>query len=605
MNSSTPLNLETLLQTPTVDSEHGFDISPDGKTVAFSWNKSGQWEIYLLQLNELIPPRQITFGPGGKFSPKYSPDGTCLLYLLDLDGGEAFDIYRYDHRTGLHQNLTPNTTDSIQPVVSWSPDGSQIAFQSDRDEIFDTYIMPAEGGPARLVFQCGEPNEGVFWSPDGAYLAVITLSDGQNHAAYLVPSTGGLAQAIMDDTQKLNIPYLCWSPDGAQIAFSVELIETYKIGIYFLANQELSWISTHDKEIASPDWAPDGKHLVFILSQGPDTWLAVQEIGQNTPQLVQVASGVHYNPAFTPDSLRVIFIFDNYEHPGDLWEFSILSREFRQLTQSLPEDLLSANFTRPEHIWYPGLDDAPVPALLFKPNDTGEQLPPGVIVMHGGPTWLFQQLWYPLFQHMASRGWVVLCPNYRGSSGYGQAWQLANRFDLGTGDTRDIVAGAQYLINSGLVNPGMIAVTGRSYGGYLTMTCLTQYPERFIGGSAIVPFLNWFTSHDRIRKDLQYWDIENMGDPVENYNRWYEASPYFYLERIQRPVQLICGEHDPRCPASDSIEAHDQMLALGKNVDFILYQDEGHIFLKIENVIDHELRRVAFLAKLFDSNSAQ
>jgi dipeptidyl aminopeptidase/acylaminoacyl peptidase len=249
------------------------------------------------------------------------------------------------------------------------------------------------------------------------------------------------------------------------------------------------------------------------------------------------------------------------------------------------------------------MDDALVPALLFKPNDTGEQLPPGVIVMHGGPTWLFQQLWYPLFQHMASRGWVVLCPNYRGSSGYGQAWQLANRFDLGTGDTRDIVAGAQYLINSGLVNPGMIAVTGRSYGGYLTMTCLTQYPERFIGGSAIVPFLNWFASHDRIRKDLQYWDIENMGDPVENYNRWYEASPYFYLERIQSPVQLICGANDPRCPASDSIEAHDQMLALGKNVDFILYQDEGHIFLKIENVIDHELRRVAFLAKLFESNS--
>ena len=601
MNYVNPIDLETLLRTPTVDSEHGFDISPDCETVAFSWNKSGQWEIYLLKLHEIIPPKQITNGPGGKFAPKYSPDGSVLLYLLDLDGGESFDIYRCDLQTGLHRNLTPNTPESIQPGVSWSPDGAQIAFQSDRNNIYDTYILPADGGQARLAFQCGEPNEGVFWSPGGTHLAVITLSHGQDLAAYLVPLNGEPAQIISDGAQNLNIQHVCWSPDGKQIAFSVKLADSNKIGIYTLANKEIFWFSAHNNEVESLDWSQDGEHIAYILSKGADTWLAVQEIGRDRPHLVQVASGVHYTPVFTPDSQHLIFIFDNFEHPSDLWELTLSGGGLRQLTQSLPPELLEANFIRPEHIWYPGLDDVNVPALLFKPNNSSDQLPPGIIVMHGGPTWLFQQLWYPIFQHMASRGWVVLCPNYRGSTGYGQTWQTANRFDLGGGDTRDIVAGAEYLISTGLVNPKMIAVTGRSYGGYLTMTCLTQYPEYFIGGSAIVPFLNWFASHDRIREDLQHWDIENMGDPVENYQRWFDASPYFYLDRIQNPVQLICGANDPRCPANDSIEARDRLLSLGKIVDFILYQDEGHIFLKIENVVDHELRRIAFLAALFKS----
>jgi dipeptidyl aminopeptidase/acylaminoacyl peptidase len=96
---------------------------------------------------------------------------------------------------------------------------------------------------------------------------------------------------------------------------------------------------------------------------------------------------------------------------------------------------------------------------------------------------------------------------------------------------------------------------------------------------------------------LQHWDIENFGHPEENRELWRERSPYFYLERVQAPVQLICGENDPRCPASESIAAHERLLDLDKHVDFRLYEGEGHSFLKIENLIDAELRRVEFLAK--------
>ncbi len=221
-------------------------------------------------------------------------------------------------------------------------------------------------------------------------------------------------------------------------------------------------------------------------------------------------------------------------------------------------------------------------------------------MIHGGPEWLFQYLWYPIMAHMASRGWVVLAPNYRGSTGYGREWQLANRFEMGHGDTMDVAAGADYLVREGLADPSRIAVTGRSHGGFLTMSCLTEHPERWRAGSAVVPFLNWFTSNAASRADLQHWDIENMGDPVENAALWRERSPFFKLDRITAPVQLICGANDPRCPASESIAARDELVNLGRQVDFLLYPDEGHTFLKIENIVEHELRRVAFLAQALE-----
>ncbi len=256
----------------------------------------------------------------------------------------------------------------------------------------------------------------------------------------------------------------------------------------------------------------------------------------------------------------------------------------------------------PEEITYPGLDGTPIPALLFKSAVAGEATP-AVIVIHGGPGWHYQMEWYPFMMHLASRGWTVLAPNYRGSTGYGREWQLVNRFDLGGIDTDDVVAGAHYLLDHGLADPRRIAVTGRSHGGYLTMSCLTRYPDLWCAGSAVVPFLNWFTAHENSREDLQHWDLQNFGNPKDNYDLWYERSPFFFLDRVQAPVQLICGENDPRCPASESTQARDKLLEFGKEVDFHLYLGEGHAFLKTENVVDAEVRRVNFLAKALEYKS--
>ena len=166
------IDIERLLRVPFVDSEGDFDISPDGNFLAFAWNITGRWEIYELDLNAPGGSRLVSVGPGGKFAPRYSPDGSHLAYVVDFDGGENFHIFVRNHHTEssdslpgeLPIDLTPNINFAIQPSYCWSPDGTQIAFLADQSGCFDTYIMPASGGEARLVFTNGFPAASVTWS---------------------------------------------------------------------------------------------------------------------------------------------------------------------------------------------------------------------------------------------------------------------------------------------------------------------------------------------------------------------------------------------------------------------------------------------------------
>ena len=587
------LPLAALLSLPLVDSEYPFDISPDGRWLAYAANPGGRWALYELALGDAHPiPRPLAPGADGSFAPRYSPDGGRLAWGRDTSGGETFHLMLLERAGGTLTDLTPNIPFSLQPNFCWSPDSAHLALLADRDGCFDAFTMPAAGGPLNKVLATGHPCWAVEWSPDGRWLAVEALAKGLERHIWLVPLAGGEPFALGGG---LNAWYPTWSPDGKWLAFCSDEAGPWRIGLLALAGGAVEWLPGGEGEYAHPAWSPDGSLIAATIGLGTRTALSVVHL-ESSAETRRDLPGVHALPHFSPDGESLYFVFDSAAAPPGLWRMDIASEQAELLTEPLPSDL-SAALRPPETIHYPGLDGAPVPALLFRPPQTPA---PGLVVIHGGPDWHFENWWYPFWAHLASRGWAILAPNYRGSTGYGRDWQAASRFDFGGVDTDDCAAGAHYLARQGLADPRRIAVTGRSHGGFLTMSCLTRYPELWAAGSAVVPFLNWFTSHERSRGDLQDWNIENMGDPVVNAERWRAASPYFFLEQVRAPVQLICGGRDPRCPAEDSLAARDRLLALGKPVELKLYPDEGHSFLKQENQIDSELRRVEFLARALE-----
>ncbi len=600
------IDLRTLLKVPCVEAEMGFDISPDGLRLVYSWNPKGNYEIYEILLNDEVDyqkgknqkPRLVSYGPGAKFHPRYSPDGHTLAYLVDFDGSENFHILLYNFESSRQKDLTKDVSGALQTSFAWSPDSKRVAFISDRSGLFCVYVISVADGNVHLVLDAGFPAWKVRWSPDSHWMAVTVEASGIDYGTYIVPAQGGAAERISDKDGPIDAGQAEWSPDSLRLAFSSDTHGYNNIGIYSIATHQIAWLTEGNGEKQFPAWSPDGKALAYILNRGTISWLMVHKPGMS-PKMFQIESGVHTIPHFTPDGGFIIFGFDNPYHPVDLWSLSLEKGKSTQLTYSLPEELAKSSFTMPEEVTYRGMDGTPIPALLFMPQL--QKVGPAVVLVHGGPDWFFEMTWYPLMIQMASRGWTVLVPNYRGSTGYGRAWQEASRFDFGGVDTDDVAAGAFYLNREGLADPKRIAITGRSHGGYLTASCLTRYPDLWAAGSAVVPFLNWFTNHNEIRPDFQHWDIENFGDPVENHDLWLERSPAFFLERVRAPLQLICGRHDARCPISDSIAAQIELKKMGKEVELVIYEDEGHAFLKMENILDSELRRMEFLAKYLEA----
>lgn len=642
--------LAALLSLPWVDGEGGFSLSPDGRQIAFAWNPGGRWEIYLVPTSpetsaETLPAR-LPFDyakipelahlstPPACLAPRFTPDGQALLFAADPNGSENYQIIYYPldpmaapRRLALAQSplfeLLPPRFDrqaDVDPTVI----RPQLLFLSDRLGQLSVFAMPLEGGEERLIFSSPQPAVRCRAAPDGRWLAVECEGPGQEQTIFILPLTDG-TPATPHRSWIGRHP--AWSPDSRRLVFSAINGDWQQLAVYDLESETLEWLTEGRGDKDLPFWSPDGQQLAYRQSEGPQSWIVVASPGKSERRF-QAAPGVHESLRFAPDGQRIYFVFSNPRLPDGLWQLELSSGRISPLV--LPPSYSASNppargdarpltapsVTRslsrrragrkrqaspagimPQEITYPSLDGQTVPALLYLPDQPVSNPPPAVINIHGGPTWLFSFLWYPFMSFLAAKGVIVLAPNYRGSTGYGRPWQLANRFDLGGGDADDCAAGALFLAQSGLADPHRIAVTGRSHGGYLTMVCLTRFPELWAAGSAEVPFLNWFTSHANSRPDLQFWDRQNFGDPEKDQELWHERSPYFFLDRIQAPVQLIGGANDPRCPASEAIQAAEALRRLGKEVELLLYPDEGHTFLKTENLIDAECRRADFLLR--------
>jgi dipeptidyl aminopeptidase/acylaminoacyl peptidase len=574
----------------------GFHISPDGKKVAFSWNKTGQWRIYLKELSD-GKFSQLAIDTASGLSPRFSPDAKRMAFAQDYDGDERFDIFVLDIDSKESENITPDSEEAIYPFIRWSPDGSKIAFASNRHGKYSVFSMPSTGGEPSLLCDHRFDDSDPLWSPDGRQVMFTATTEGQDQGVFIVPADGGEPIQLGDERGRLDASMPDWSPDGKRIVFASRSRGMSDVGIYDLPDRRIEWLTDSGHECYDPCWSPDGLSLAYRENHEGDVGIVLHELS-GEKHFFQVEPGIHTQPAFTPDSKRLVFTFSGPRRPADLWVLNIKEGKLRQLTSSVPSSIDPYVLVAPTKVRYESADGRSIPSLLYRPSRTAESVgAPAVIYIHGGPNAQHDNDWYPAVQDFVGRGFVVLAPNYRGSTGYGKEFRDANRFVMGRDDLADIIAAVGFLKRERLADPERIAVTGMSYGGYLTMCALTKAPELWAAGSALFPFLNWFTEYENEREDVQYWDRENMGTPAENVERFREASPIFFMDNVRVPVQLIAGANDPLCPMSESVQAKDALQKLGKPVDFVDYKDEGHGFRNTDNRVDALKKRAAFLEK--------
>lgn len=599
-------SVEDLAGAPNVDFYWGgIDLSPDGAEVAFSWNKTGAFEVYTAPLygDRII---QLTSAGGRSVVPKWSPDGSQLAFLRDSEGNENMQIWLVD-RDGVHERRLTEDDAVMHRHHAWSPDGTRIAYTANAGKKrFAVFVMDVATGEHTRLTEGREDDQQPRWSPDGKWLSFWSRREAvrTNADLYLVPSGGGAARKLDTrggtDGESIDAR---WSPGGDRLAFTTNVRGRYEIAIAHLRDGEvarLEHLGATPFDDTEATWRPDGRGLVYRHSKDAEVSLRRIFTISRADEAVADLPGVHHSPRLASDSETVIATFTEARRPADVIVRPPRATVLRRITSSLPASIDPEVLVEPVHVRYPGADGLAIGALLYVPHVEAidaSATPPAVMYVHGGPTAQHFRQWDPIPQILANHGYVVLAPNIRGSTGYGREFQEGNRHDWGGKDLEDVVRGAEWLEREGIADGKRIGIRGGSYGGYMTLMCLAMAPDRFAAGVSTVGVVNWATMYTTTRGDLQQYLIREFGDFDKDASRYRDRSPLTHASKIRSPLLVLQGANDPRVPVA---EAEQMVAALKKNGvvhEYHAYPDEGHAFAKRHNRIDAQQRALEWFER--------
>ena len=597
------LTIEKLYMTRQIS---GSEWSPDGKTVAFISNLSGRNNLWLVPA-EGGWPTQLTISDQRQSSPAWSPDGKWIAYMSDYDGDEQWDIFLVSPKTGQVVNVT-HTRQIGEENPTWSPDGRYLAYMIKPKtssvfeiDIYDTLqreVKHLTTGTAK-----DRMNGGQIWSRDGKFI-VYTQDQAKGTDSNIFIADLASAQSTLltpHDGERLYSANDI-SPDGKHVLITSNAGNGYdNVGLLDIATKKIHWITQDKWEISGEKFSPDGKRLTYTANVDGNTDIYLYDLATGKSRALPLPKGLNSpagkTSAFSPDNSRLLYYHNGPTSPGDLWIHNLADGKSRQLTHSLVGGVRSEDMVEPSLVHYPSKDGKwTISAFVYMPYNlprNGQH--PAIVFVHGGPTAQTMNIFNRVVQYVANQGYIVIAPNYRGSTGYGKEFQQANLFDMGGGDLQDVLAAADWIKQTGYVDPKKLILMGGSYGGYLTMMGVTKAPDLWAAGVPIVPFVNWFTEIQNEDPVLRESDLATMGDPEKNRALLEERSPINFVDQIKAPLYLLAGGNDPRCPKSEAQQVVDAVKKRGGVAEYKVYENEGHGFARVENQIDAYKRVADFL----------
>ncbi|HIH01816.1 TPA: S9 family peptidase [Thermoplasmata archaeon] len=569
-------------------------VHPDGRKAIASVNRGRNWELATIDLRAGALAKFLT-SDQSLLSPLYSDDGERIAYNADFEGNEDYDVFiiRSDGSAS-PKRLTDGVADNSHPT--FSPDGALIAFTSNRKrDMENLYVVKTTGGSLKRLTNEELPVRDFEWSPDGARIAYGTGISDDDYIS-VVDLASGKSRKVL---AKRNVEYgitgdhggraLQWSRDGRRLMFTSNENDSFDIGELDLRSKKSRWLVRSPNDKYAPRWSPDETMLAYQEVNDPDVVLKVR--GGRRARRVSPEDGVTRIPHWLPDGSGMVFANSSSMRPEEL--FRTTRGSARKITRFMKEPLPSRAFARPRLVRYRSFDGRLISAMLFvsRGGPTGR----GVVIPHGGPEMQSVNLWDQIVQMFVIKGFSVILPNYRGSTGYGREFLHLHDGDLGGGDLKDTLHAGTYLVRSGITDEDKLGFWGASYGGFLCMLALTKAPDMWAAGVSVVGFFDWETEFAHERGFLKAYDLKKMGDPVKNRDRYRNHSPIHFLENLRAPLLLTASSRDVRCPPTESRALVEKLRRMGKEHEYHEYTDEGHWPRKRKNLKDLYERSVRFL----------
>ena len=591
--------IEDLYYTRSVS---GASWSPNGREIVFTTNLTGRENLWKVSASGGWPI-QLSQSDDRQSDPMWSPDGKWIVYQQDFGGGAVFDLFAIPSDGGTPMNLT-NTPTISESNPLWAPDGTvlALAYKPRTSSVIDIAVLDWKTREVRKLTDEKTKDHvwtAVAWSRDGktiyAERSNVGHTDSDVYRVDLAPTT---LENLTPHQGQIIYGVSSVSPDGQTLlVHSNEQGGYSNVALLDAQTKKLSWITHLSWDADSGHFSPDGKTFTYMVNEDGrvDTYVVDRESGHAArlqfPEGITETSG---NPtAFSPNGKDLVLSYQSSTRPADLWVYNLDTRQTRQLTFSAIASLNPSQLPRSQLIHYKSFDGKTISAFLWMPSNLRRDgSNPGIVLPHGGPTGQTMDSFNKEAAALASRGYVCIAPNVRGSTGYGMEFQKANYQDLGGGDLQDEVFAAKFLVDTGYVDPKQIGITGGSYGGYMAMIAIGKTPEVWAAAVELYGITDWLTEQQNEDPILQQYDQSILGDPVKDRAVYEKASPTKYFQNAKAPLLVLQGENDIIDPKEEAEQVVDILKKQGTVVDAHYYPNEGHGFAKRENQIDAMRRTV-------------
>jgi len=555
--------------------------SPDGQHLAFLSSRPSaadggtsdatKTQVYLLSMSG-GEARRITDFKNGVSSFQWSPDGTRLACLSRLgpsdsrpenkDNKDRSDVRHYKNssykfndtgwfddrrshiwvveaKTGATKQLTAgqdwNDTDP-----QWSPDGTKIAFVSDRtgqayesSRNTDVWVISAGGGPLTKISDHQESDHTPRWSPDGKSIAFVgSLEEGDHPKIWLAPSTGGAASVLAANDLDLIPSDLQWAEKGQALYFEAGARGEYHLFRVDLAAKTFQPVTT----------GPRAVHQAEVSDQAG----------------------------------KLVYTVNDFKHLNDLYLADLSGRNERQLTHLNEALWRQLQLQDVERITYKGADGWEVDGFFVKPMGwRAGQKYPMILSVHGGPAGMYGVDWFHEFQVYASRGWAVFFANPRGSTGYGEKFERGIKGEWGGKDYIDVMKGVEAILDKySWIDRNRLGVTGGSYGGFMT-NWIVGHTNMFKAAVTLRSVVNFIS--DEGTRDGAYGHRRDFGgDLFEKFELYWDRSPLKYAKNVKTPTLILHSDNDFRVPLEQGEQWFRALKHFGVTTELVIFPRENH-----------------------------
>jgi dipeptidyl aminopeptidase/acylaminoacyl peptidase len=587
----------------------GGAFSPDESKILVNSKETGIFNAYEISIQTGEKKQLTSSTDNAIFSQSYFPADERVVFTSDKGGNEITHIYV--------RNSNGSTIDLIQDSTAkagytgWSFDRKNLFYTTNsRDKrFFDLFKVQVDGSPkegnvypATLLYQNTEGLNPAAISNDNRYIALTKSITTNNSEMYLL------------DTQSKKVKHLSAHEGNAQ--FNPQYFSLDGKTLYYLTDEgsEYMYLSSYDvasgekKKVEESKWdlmyayqSRNGKYRVVAANNDARTEIKIydQADGGKPVKVEGLPEGDITGVNISDSEKLMSFYVSSSKSPANLFVYNFDTKEVKQLTNTMSKDIDESDLVAGEVIRYKSFDGMEIPALLYKPKGlkAGEKVP-AMLLIHGGPGGQTRLNYSAMIQHLVNHNYVILAVNNRGSSGYGKTFFAADDRKHGNEDLKDCVESKKFLATLPYVDTEKIGIMGGSYGGYMVMAALSFAPEEFNVGVNLFGVTNWL----RTLKSIPPWWASfrealytELGDPVKDSVALYNKSPLFHAKNITKPFIVLQGSNDPRVLQVESDEIVAAAKANGVPVEYVIFPDEGHGFLKKENNIKSSEAILKFL----------